>query len=251
MGLRGAVILPFVVGRQSLGGILAQSSTPLAMSEDEVRRLISLTGQAATVLQSQHLLEQTQAALEQVQAVHRRYIRESWQDYVDAHRRAAQPAYLYDLEAGAAQAKIKSLPDLDLPEIDQALARRELIVSDGPGQEGGQTMALPISLRGEPIGVLAIEGRPDGRPWSKEEIALVEAVSAQLAQALDSARLFDEAQMSAGRERVLREVTERVRGAGDMKSVLQVAVQEIRRALGASRATIRLGTESQSRGRYE
>jgi hypothetical protein len=42
-----------------------------------------------------------------------------------------------------------------------------------------------------------------------------------------------------------------VRGAGDMKSVLQVAVQEIRRALGASRATIRLGTESQSRGHYE
>ena len=140
------------------------------------------------------------------------------------------------------QAQISPQLDLDVPEMDEALVRRELVVSDGSG-ESRNTIASPISLRGQPIGVLVIEAPPDGRSWSEEEIALVEAVATQLALAMENTRLFEETQMSAQRERTLREATERVRAASDMESLLRSAAQEIRRALGASRATIRLGLE--------
>ena len=237
IGVQGAIFLPLVVGGQSMGGIVVQSRRPLQMSEDEVRQISSLAEQAAAVLRSQHLYEQTQAALEEVQAVHRRYLRESWQDYLEARGRTARPAYLYD------QSQVVQGAEVDLPEIGRALKQRKLVIGDGD-EEGSRAVALPISLRGQPIGALAIEPPSDGRPWSEEELALVEAVSEQLALAIDGARLFEETQMSAQRERTLREMAERVRAAADMEALLRSAAQEIRRVLGARRATVRLGTSA-------
>jgi len=238
LGMRGVVVLPLVVGGSSIGGIVAQSRVPIDIDENELRQIDSLSDQAATVIQNLRLLEQTQAALEQVQAVHQRYLRESWRDYLEARGRDAQPAYLYD------RAQIRPLVDSDLVKIEQALAQGGLVVSEGggPGESGEETISLPIKLRGEPIGTLVVEPAPGGRSWGEEEITLMEVVSNQLALALDNARLFDETQMSAQRERVLREVTERVRATENMESLLQLAVQEVRRVLGANRAVIRLGT---------
>lgn len=235
LGMRGVVVLPLVVGGSSIGGIVAQSRSTLYINENELRQIDSLSDQAATVIQNLRLLEQTRAALEQVQAVHQRYLHESWRDYLKARGRDAQPAYLYD------RTQIRPLADSDLVKIEQSLVQGELMVSDGgrPGEGRDQTISLPIKLRGEPIGTLIVEG---GRSWSEEEVTLMETVSNQLALALDNARLFDETQMSAQRERVLREVTERVRATESMESLLQLAVQEVRRVLGANRAVIRLGT---------
>ena len=227
--------VPLMVGQQVIGVIAVQSYTiPRLYDERDRDLLAAIANQAAVAIQNARLFEQAQAALEQVQAVHQRYLRESWESYLGEGAYTTQPAYLYD------QARVTPQPDLHLPEVDQALARKEVVVGS-EGEGGGQTIALPISLRGQTIGALAIEAPPDGWRWSGEEIALIEAVSAQLALALENTRLFEETQMRVQRERILRETTERVRASGDMESLLRSAVQEIRRALGASRATIRLG----------
>ncbi len=227
--------VPLMVGQQVIGVIAVQSYTiPRLYDERDRDLLAAIANQAAVAIQNARSFEQAQVALEQVQAVHQRYLRESWESYLGEGAYTTQPAYLYD------QARVTPQPDLHLPEVDQALARKEVVVGS-EGEGGGQTIALPISLRGQTIGALAIEAPPDGWRWSGEEIALIEAVSAQLALALENTRLFEETQMRAQRERILRETTERVRASGDMESLLRSAVQEIRRALGASRATIRLG----------
>jgi GAF domain-containing protein len=44
--------------------------------------------------------------------------------------------------------------------------------------------------------------------------------------------LFEQIQARARRERILREVTAKVRGASDADSVMRTAVQEIGKALG-------------------
>jgi GAF domain-containing protein len=44
--------------------------------------------------------------------------------------------------------------------------------------------------------------------------------------------LFEQIQARARRERILREVTAKVRGATDADSIMRTAVQEIGRALG-------------------
>jgi GAF domain-containing protein len=230
--------VPMMIGEQVIGVIAVQSyTTPRLYDEHHRDLLTAIASQAAIALENARLFQQTQASLEQVQAVHQRYLRESWQDYLDARGRAAQPAYLYD------QAQIKPLPALQSSEIDRALTQKELILADG--EEGRQTIAVPISLRGQPIGALAVESPPGGRPWNEEEIALVESVATQLALAIENARLFEQTLRRAHRERLVREITDKIRGQTGLDAILQTTVRELGKALGTSRTAIRLGTESE------
>jgi len=231
--------VPMLIGDQTLGVMVVQSyTTPSLYDEHDRDLLTAIASSTAIAIQNARLFEQTQAALEQVRAVHQRYLRESWQDYLDARGRAAQPAYLYD------QAQIKPLPALQSSEIDRALVQKELILV-GDGEEGGQIIALPISLRGQPIGALAVEPPPGGRPWNEEEIALVESVATQLALAIENARLFEQTLRRAHRERLVREITDRIRGQTGLDAILQTTVVELGKALGTSHTAIRLGTETE------
>jgi hypothetical protein len=66
-------------------------------------------------------------------------------------------------------------------------------------------------------------------------------------QAMEAARLLDEAQRQTRREQRVSAISARIRSAPDIDSILQIAVKEIRQALGASHGVIRLGTETHLR----
>jgi GAF domain-containing protein len=97
-------------------------------------------------------------------------------------------------------------------------------------------------LRGQSIGVLGLEDPEGTRHWSEEDQALVEAVSQQLALALENARLLEETQRRAASEQLIGQVTTRMRETLDVDTVLQTAAREIREALGLSKIVIRLAT---------
>jgi GAF domain-containing protein len=127
------------------------------------------------------------------------------------------------------------------------------MLSNGDGEAGGQSaLVAPITLRGQPIGALQLHETEGARQWTEDEIALVEAVSEQLALAAENLRLFDETRRRAARERLTREITDNIRAAVTVEDAIQRAVQEMGRALGASEMVARIGTEqdllSSSRG---
>jgi GAF domain-containing protein len=70
------------------------------------------------------------------------------------------------------------------------------------------------------------------RSYDEQHLRILTAVAAQAAIAIENARLFEQIQARARRERILREVTAKVRGATDADSIMRTAVQEIGRALG-------------------
>jgi hypothetical protein len=59
--------------------------------------------------------------------------------------------------------------------------------------------------------------------------------------ALESAQLFEETQRRASRERLIGEVTARVRETLDMDTVLQTAIREVGEALGLAEVEVRMG----------
>jgi GAF domain-containing protein len=83
----------------------------------------------------------------------------------------------------------------------------------------------------------------EGQNWGAEQVAFVEALVEQLLLAAENQRLLDRTQRTARREAVLRQTTDTVRAQTDLDALLQSAAQEIRRAIGAKRVAIRLGTE--------
>ena len=84
-----------------------------------------------------------------------------------------------------------------------------------------------------------------GRRWTDDEVALIEAVSEQMSLAIENARLFDDTQQRATREKVIADMTGQVWASGELEQVMKTAVEQLGVILDASKVTIRLGTEDQ------
>ena len=90
------------------------------------------------------------------------------------------------------------------------------------------------------IGVLDTHKPADVGEWTDDELVLLEALAEQVGQALESARLYQDTQRSAARERLTGEAVARMRETLDMDTVLQTAVREIGEALGIAEVEVRM-----------
>jgi GAF domain-containing protein len=163
-------------------------------------------------------------ALTQAQEVQRRYTEQTWQTVVEAGR--VQPGFAYREKQMA--------PEVTwLPQMRQA-------VNSGTSVTEGEGVAVPLVINRQVVGALGGE-HPDGRPWTHEELALIENVTGQLAQTIESLRLFDDVQRRAVQEQLVGEVTTRIRESLDVETVLKTAVREMQRSLGLDKIAIHMG----------
>jgi GAF domain-containing protein len=104
------------------------------------------------------------------------------------------------------------------------------------GIETGQ-FVVPIELRGEIIGNLVVQSLT-GEEWNSDQQDLIKAVAERVALSAENARLFEETTQRAERERLVSEITGKIRSHTDPKTMIETAVNELRNALGASRVEI-------------
>jgi len=129
-----------IAGDQVLGVMAIQSfTTARAYNEHDREMLTAIGSQASIALQNVRQFEQTQAALAEVEATHRRYLREQWEMYLSSE--ADRTTGYVDGPQGLALAQ-------DQPPAPSALT-------------------VPIKLRGEPIGVLEFYNEDGSRRWAK------------------------------------------------------------------------------------
>ena len=251
---RSEIALPLIARGQVIGVLDVQSTAENAFDEEDMTVLSSLANQIAVALDNARLYEASQKALAQVRAVQQQYVRDTWREYT---AQSETDFYEYQLTPMAPVAtrgpSTKAAGEEPLPETDEALNTDNTVVSAG---DDGQTATIvaPIKVRGQVIGTLGFEdtAAPDedqgtGRVWSTDEIALIETVADQIGQAMEAARLLNDAQRRARQEQLVTEITSRIRSAPDIDGILRTAVQEIRQALGVSHGVIRLGTETHLR----
>ncbi len=131
--------------------------------------------------------------------------------------------------------------EADLAEMVDVMPRRSKDHQSAPnGKEEGTALITPITLRGETIGTFSLQDTIPDRQWTSDEINLVEAVSEQLALTLENLRLYNNTQQRAAREHVTRQVTEKIRNAGDTEAILQTTVNELLRVMGVDEVFIDL-----------
>jgi GAF domain-containing protein/HAMP domain-containing protein len=103
-------------------------------------------------------------------------------------------------------------------------------------------LAVPLKIGERVIGALDVHD--SGKyAFGEDDITALETLADQIAVAVENARLFQEAIQRAEREQNVVQITSKLRASQDIDSILQTAVSELRMALGASRATIRLADE--------
>ena len=102
------------------------------------------------------------------------------------------------------------------------------------------TLAVPIRVHDQVIGVLDAYKPAIAGEWTSDEIGLLEALTEQLSLALDSARLHHESQRRASREQLIGEVASQLRSSLDIDTVLQTAVREMGTNLGLAEVEVRM-----------
>ncbi|HEY9526991.1 MAG TPA: GAF domain-containing protein, partial [Anaerolineales bacterium] len=104
-------------------------------------------------------------------------------------------------------------------------------------------MAIPLLYRSELLGVLNVESEQFSA-YAENDEELLGTLGGSLAAIIANARLLEQIRAQAERERVLFEISDKIRRTTDMETILTTTVSELTRAVGASSARIRLGTLS-------
>jgi GAF domain-containing protein/HAMP domain-containing protein len=239
---RSELALPLRYGRRVIGAMTVQSTRESAFEETDIAVFQNMADQVAVAVENAHLFAETQAALDRARQLQERYQGQAWADYLRARAISG-----YE-RLGSEMTPLGREPLPELQQVAQASvdwgALADGGTSGGMGSSRvrveGTKLVMPIVQAGRVVGALGFEGRE----WTAEEVALVEALSEQLAQAAENQRLIEETQERAARERLTRETVDQIRGADDMSSILQLAAQALGRQLNASEVVIRLGTEN-------
>lgn len=100
-------------------------------------------------------------------------------------------------------------------------------------------LAAVIRLGGRPIGFIGLQHCESRHSWTQWEMDVLQSVAEQAAVAIRQAELYKEARESATRAALVNQIVASIRRSLDLKETLQVAVEEVGRALGASRTSFR------------
>ncbi len=234
---RSEMALPLTRGDEVIGFLDVQSVTGNEFTEDDIKLFSTLADQIAIVIVNNRLYDETRQALAEAQATHRRYLRQEWDKVV--FERDARGYQIVERE-------IQQVSDQSVPAIEEAIEKGEVCISqpdtssNGRKAPGTSTLAVPIKLRGEVVGVIGLQETDSDRQWYPEEISMVESVAEQVALALENARLFEQTVRRADRERKALDITNKIRASSDPQTMLKTAVTELQQALRASRAQVLL-----------
>jgi GAF domain-containing protein/HAMP domain-containing protein len=226
---RSELALPLRSRGQVLGALTVQSDRANAFNEQFVSVLQTMADQVAVALDNARLFSDSRTAVTELERANRELNRQTWFSIVQQLGSGNEVIYQAD---------------------EQGVKRRDLDFELLPhGEEEhqpkiGQILSLPIQVRGTTLGYIQAE-KPlteDGQnqEWTDEEKTLIQALVEQLGIALENARLYSTTQQSAARERILSEITGKVRASTSVSTILQTAVQELAVALRLPGTAIQL-----------
>jgi len=208
--------LPLRSRGRVLGAISVQSDQPMAFDAEAITVLQTMADQVAVALDNARLFAESQAALEAVRRAYGEVSRTAWSQLLQA-----QPGRGYRSDDRGVIPVEPTAPPVVQP-------------------EGQHPLTLPIRVGDAVIGLVDTYKPGPAGPWTRDEIALLEALAEQLGLALESARLYQDSQRRAIREQLTGEVTRRMRETLDVDTVLRTAADAMYQALGLDEIVIRL-----------
>lgn len=216
---RSELALPLRSRGRTIGAMTVQSDQEAAFDEESVALLQTLADQVGVAIDNAQLYTSAQAALAEMQLAQQRYMGHAWATYLQQG-----VVDSYDTQISDEHPRVP-LEQEDLEnEIAQALQAAQ--VTSLAGKDHAALVA-PVSVRGQLVGMLGIQDEDAGRQWTEEDLALVTAVVERMAIVADGLRLLDETQQREANERLIREITNKMRRAADMDALIRITVQEM------------------------
>lgn len=234
---RSELALPLRLGDRTIGALDVQSVEPNAFSQEDVRILQTIADQLSIAFEKTRLVDQLSRSLEELDISQRVTTFKAWRTHLRNTRQKL--AYRYRDARLDTQVTLTQHAQ-EAQETNQPVMK---VIGSLDGQGRPITvLAVPIKVRNQVLGVVDIQFA--GANVSPDLISLIEGTVNRLAVSLENARLMEEIQFRAERERLVSEISSKVRSAPDIDNVMRIAVQEIGKSLGVSEVMIQLRKDS-------
>jgi GAF domain-containing protein/HAMP domain-containing protein len=242
---RSEAAVPLRSRGQILGAFSVQATRPDAFDEAAVSALQNMADQVAVALDNARLYSASREALETARRAYSELGRAHWADMI---RRRTESGYRSDDRGTATIAPEEPWPQEALRAFSSGAAMTdEALIGEQPSTGNGgrkHPLVIPIEAHGQVIGVIDTYKSGDNGGWTTDEIEMIQNITAQLALALDNARLHQETQLRALREKMAAEIAARLRETLDVEAVLRTAVDDFYDALELDELSIVLEPES-------
>jgi GAF domain-containing protein len=213
--------LPLRSEGRIVGALDVQSKETGAFTDDDIQMLSLLANQVSLAIENARLFDETRLALAEAEAVSRQFTREAWARMPVENKLLG---YRYSIAGSSPLNR-----PLDLTELNKSQKK--------DNQKETSQVVVPIELRGETIGTLVVQS-PSTAALNQDQIDLIKAVAERVALSAENARLFEETARRAERERLVSDITGKIRNVNDPQSMIQTAMEELRKALGASKVEV-------------
>jgi GAF domain-containing protein len=210
---RSEVALPLLVRNKVLGVLDIQSDKPQAFSMDDIDVLQTLSDQIAIAIENARLLDETQAAILQLEALTSIRTHEAWSQKLQDRGRAFTYTPL--------GLRAEKLP-----------------------HPNDNAITAPIILRGKKIGNITITKKGDGK-WSRLDEGLLDEVAGQVGLAVDNIRLLEEATQRARQEQTVGKLSTQFSQSLDLDTLLQTAARELGQLPDVSEVSVFIGQQNE------
>ncbi len=209
---RSELALPLLVRNKVLGILDIQSNQPQAFTMDDIDVLQTLADQVAVAIENTRLLDESQAALSQLEALTGVRTREAWRQKLRGKNR------------------VFTYTPLGL--------RAEKL-----SQPREKTVTVPLTLRGQKIGNISIARKGDAE-INKSDEDLIAEVASQAGLAIDNIRLLEDATQRARQEQIVGNLAARFSQSLDIDTLLQTAARELAQLPDVSEVSVFIGKET-------
>ena len=205
---RAEMAVPLRSGKKIIGVLDIQSTLRDAFTPEDLDMISTIANQLALALEKARLMQDLETSLADLEANFRQSTAKTW----DTHIRASRKRYAFQYK----HARVQNASGPQTIESTAALQKGLMVITQVKDTEPEETIiAIPIKIRNQTVGVINM--RISSAKVSPALIRLVENAVNRLSISLENVRLLDELQVRAERERMVGEISSRVRAATDVR----------------------------------
>jgi GAF domain-containing protein/HAMP domain-containing protein len=236
------ITLPLRSRSITIGALDIQANIPNAFDERDFQTLQILADQLAAAIENAELVQKVEGTLSELTRTNRAQTQQTWQSAISEKGLAA---YEYD------GLQVRAIPQSLSPGLLKQLENGQPIVikqhqSREESDSSRNTLMIPLTVLNQVIGVIGLEQEDPTRTWTDDEIKVAQAAANRAALTLENARLLDESQRRATKERAIFESTARIGSALNIENILQTTAEEIERILSGSEVVIQFTDSKKS-----
>ena len=267
---RAEAAIPLKIGDRILGILDVQSTTPYSFSPNDINTMQILADQLAVAVTNTELFAETQEHLSQHRLLH--HITTSAASGTTLEESLASAVKGLQVTLGGDRVAILLSDENRKNLVTKAWVgyseeATDLVIPFGSGITGWvafhrkplridditqdvryievsvntrSELALPLIFQNDILGVLNVESEQVAA-YAENDEEMLGTLAGSLAAIIANARLVEQIRKQADRERLLYEITSKIRRSTDIHTILTTTINEISRATGARRTQISVG----------